>query len=92
VQNPQSTIPQLAPMLTPDEQRSYDAAIADLLGRTQQNIAKARSRGPDGRRAEKLALAENFAAQAQQLRRQDPAAAKNLAQRAELLSREAANE
>ena len=77
-------------MLSDEQQRTYEAAINDLLARAQQNVARARTRNLNAQEKDLLTRAEAFIAQAQQARRTDPAAAKSLAGRAELLSREVA--
>lgn len=75
-------------MLTEEQQRAYDAAITASIDRAQQNLARARARNLNPQQRDLAARAEAFIAQAQQARRTDPAAAKSLAERAELLSRE----
>ena len=77
-------------MLTEDQQRAFDTAINALIERTQQNIARARARNLNAEEKDTIARAEAFVEQAQQVRKQDPAAAKSLAERAELLSRDVA--
>jgi ATP-dependent exoDNAse (exonuclease V) beta subunit len=81
-------VPQLAPMLSEEEQRNYDAAIAELVGRARQNLAKAKGRTLSQDMQDIVQRAEEILARAEQQRKQDPAAAKSLAERAELLSRE----
>lgn len=76
-------------MLTPDEQRAYDAVTGEMIARTQQNIGLARSRRLNDQQKDLVVRAEGFLEQASKMRRKDPAAAKSLAERAELLSREA---
>lgn len=83
-------VPELTPMMSDNERRAYGAAIDELLSRVGQNIAAARRRSLDSRRRDLLSRAETFTAQARELRERDPAGAKSLAERAELLSREAA--
>jgi hypothetical protein len=87
---PPAPVPQLAPMLTQDQQRAFATSINSLIGRTQQNIARARTRNLNTEEKDTIARAEAFVEQAQQVRKQDPAAAKSLAERAELLSRDVA--
>lgn len=75
-------------MLSEEQRRTFDAAIDDLIGRAQQNLARARARRLSRQRQEMAARVDAFIVQAKDVRRQDPAAAKSLAERAELLSRE----
>jgi hypothetical protein len=79
-------------MLTDEQQRAYDTAINGTLARTEQNIALSRTHTLNAQQKDMLARAEAFAVQAQQARKQDLAAAKSLAERAELLSREVAGQ
>ncbi len=83
-------VPELAPLLPENELRAYRAAIDDLLDRASRNIAAARAQRLDDRRQAQLSQAIAFVAQAREIRERDPAGAKSLAERAELLSREVA--
>jgi hypothetical protein len=75
-------------MLTDEQQRAYDTAIDTLIARTQQDIARARTRSLTAEQKDLIARAEAFVEQAKQVRKEDPAAAKSLAERAELLSKD----
>ena len=77
-------------MITDGERRAYDQAINGLLKRTRGNLKRARSLGANPGRTDRITRAEAFLTQAEQMRQQDPAGAKSLLERAELLSREAA--
>jgi hypothetical protein len=74
-------------MLTDEQQRAFDTAIDTLIAQTQQDIARARKRSLNADQKDLIARAQAFVEQAKQVRKQDPAAAKSLAARAELLSR-----
>lgn len=89
VQTPAAQVPQLAPVMTDGERRALDEAIDNAIARAVQNIRAVRSRGVAGPAKEMADQAESFVRQAQEIRKSDPGAAKSLAERAELLSREA---
>lgn len=79
----------LSPMLSEAEQRELNAAIKDLIERAERNFALARSRNLTTQQKELIRQAEVFLSQAQSVRETDLNAARSLAERAELLSREA---
>ena len=85
-------VPQLAPLLSDEERRAYDTAIDALVARTTQNLMRARGRTLSAAEKDSLVRAEAFLEQARETRKIDPAAAKSLAERAELLSRHAAGQ
>jgi hypothetical protein len=87
---PPAPVPVLGPMLSEAEKQAYHRSIDQLLARTRGNIATARRRSLGARERDMLSRAESFAGQARELREMDPAGAKSLAERAELMSREAA--
>jgi hypothetical protein len=89
---PPVPVPELTPLLSAEQQRAYESAINDLLARAQRNIGLARSRNLNAQQKDQLARAEAFMAEARKARITDPAAAKSLAERAELLSREVAQQ
>ncbi len=76
-------------MLSEAEQRELNAAIKDLIERAERNLALARSRNLSAQQKEMIRQAEVFVSQAQSTRETDLNAARSLAERAELLSREA---
>jgi hypothetical protein len=76
-------------MLSKAEQQELNAAIKDLLERAERNVALAKSRNLTAQQKELVRQAEVFVSQAQSARETDLNAAKSLAERAELLSREA---
>ncbi len=77
-------------MVTDEQKLAYNAAIDDALARARKHIARARGQSLTTAKREMLARAEAFASQAEQVRKEDLVAAKSLAERAELLSREVA--
>ena len=79
----------LSPMLSDNEQRELNAAIKDLIDRAERNLTAARARNLTPQQKELVRQAEVFMAQAQTTRTTDLTAARSLAERAELLSREA---
>jgi hypothetical protein len=85
-------VPQLAPLISDEERRAYDTAIDAILARTTQNLMRARGRTLSAAEKDSLVRAEAFLEQARETRKVDPAAARSLAERAELLSRHAAGQ
>jgi len=79
----------LSPMLSDSEQRELNAAIKDLIDRAERNLVAARARNLNTDQKEMVRQAEVFVNQAQSTRATDLTAARSLAERAELLSREA---
>lgn len=79
----------LSPMLSDNEQRELNAAIKDLMDRAERNLAAAKARNLNAEQKEMMRQAEVFMNQAQSTRATDLTAARSLAERAELLSREA---
>jgi type IV secretory pathway VirB10-like protein len=79
----------LSPMLSENEQRELNAAIKDLIDRAERNLMAARARNLNSDQKEMVRQAEVFMTQAQSTRATDLTAARSLAERAELLSREA---
>ena len=77
-------------MLSEEQRRAYDSAIDDLIGKARQNLARARTRQLSRQQQDIAARVETFIVQARDVRKHDPAAARSLAERAELLSRELA--
>ena len=79
----------LSPMLSDNEQRELNAAIKDLIDRAERNLTAARARNLGPEQKEMVRQAEVFMTQARSTRATDLTAARSLAERAELLSREA---
>ncbi len=82
-------VPQLAPVISPETRQAYDKEINDLIERTNRNVATARARRLSAAQQEMIERALSFVQEAQQVRSMEPAAARSLAARAELMSREA---
>jgi hypothetical protein len=76
-------------VISPDQREAYDRAINDVMDRANRNIAVARRRRLSAAQQQLIDRAISFLQQAQQIRATEPAAAQSLAERAELLSREA---
>lgn len=85
-------VPQFAPLIGDEERRAYEAAIDGLISRTTQNLGRAKARTLSAEQRDMVTRAEAFLTQARELRKLDPAAAKSLAERAELLSRHASGQ
>ena len=79
---------QLTPLLTEAEQQAYAAAVTDLLGKAERNIAATEGKRLTAAQREVAEQARSLIAQAVSARTRDLAAAKSLAERAEILSRE----
>lgn len=85
-------VPQFAPLIPDDERRAYESAIDALIARTVQNLGRAKARALSAEERDIVTRAEAFLTQARELRKLDPVAAKSLAERAELLSRQASGQ
>jgi hypothetical protein len=89
---PPADVPQLEPLMSDVQQRAYNMAIDNLVARARRNIQYARRHSLNARQRERVAQAATFMLQAVEARKQDLTAAKSLAERAELLSREVLSE
>jgi len=87
---PPAPAPKLGDILTPDEQRQYLAAIDQSLSRAQTSLNSIRERQLNKDQQEEVEQIRNFMQQAQAARSLDPAGAKSLAGRAEVLARDLA--
>lgn len=79
---------QLTPLLSDSEKQTYSAAVADLLGKAEKNLASAAARNPNEAQRQLMVQAKRFIAQCGEVKGKDWAAAKSLAERAEIISRE----
>jgi hypothetical protein len=77
-------------MLTPEQQRQYNTAIDQALGRAQANLAAVANRQLTQQQQATVAQVQNFILQAQTTRKSDLAGAKSLAERADVLARDLA--
>ncbi len=85
-----SSAPKLGDILTPDERKQYSAAIDQSLSHARNSLNSIGGRQlTKGRQAE-VEQIRNFMEQAQATRASDPAGAKSLAERAEVLARDLA--
>jgi hypothetical protein len=82
--------PKLGDVLTPDEQRQYSAAIDQSLSRTQTSLHAIGGHPLNKDQQSELDEIRNFVQQAQSTRTTDPAGAKSLAARAEVLAHDLA--
>ena len=80
---------QLVPLLSADAQRAYAQAVSELIAKAERNLAECRSRNPNQQQKVLMDQARRFIAQAKEVRKKDLPAAKSLAERAEIVSREA---
>ncbi len=71
-------------MLSPDQQRHYSTAIDQSLSSAQANLGVLAKRRLNAEERRTVAQIQNFIQQAQARRGSDPAAAKSLAERAEV--------
>jgi hypothetical protein len=77
-------------MLTPQQQRQYNNAIDQSLGRAQASLRSIGSRQLNADQHERVVQVENFIQQAQATRKSNLPGAKSLAERAEVLARDLA--
>lgn len=77
-------------MLTADEQKQYNASIDQSLGRAQASLDQIKERRLTPVQADEAEQIANFMKQAQAARASDPAGAKSLAERAEVLAKDLA--
>ncbi len=82
--------PKLGDILTPDEQRQYSAAIDRSLAHAQASLNAIGGRQLNKDQQAQVEQIRNFVQQAQSTRASDPAGAKSLAERAEVLARDLA--
>ena len=83
---PPADSPHLADILTPDQQREFNGAIDESLAHAQASIGSLANRQLTKEQEATVAQVQNFIQQAQATRKNDLAAAKSLAERAEVLS------
>ncbi len=82
--------PKLGDILTPDEQKQYNAAIDQSLSHAQTSLNSIAGRQLNKDQQAEVEQIRNFMQQAQATRDSDPAGAKSLAERAEVLARDLA--
>jgi hypothetical protein len=80
----------LGDILTPDERKQYNASIDQSLSHAQSSLSSIGSRQLDKDQQAEVEQIRNFMQQAQSKRGSDPAGAKSLAERAEVLARDLA--
>jgi hypothetical protein len=79
-------LPQLAPLLTPQQRAELNTAIDGSLRRAAVNAGRARNRRLTADQQATLARVDSFIKQAQEARSTDLSVAKSLAERADLLA------
>lgn len=77
-------------MLTSDEQKQYSASIDQSLSQAQNSLNSIAGRQLKQEQQAEVEQIRNFMQQAQATRTSDPAGAKSLAERAEVLARDLA--
>jgi hypothetical protein len=87
---PAAPPPKLGDILKPDEQKQYNAAIDQSLSHAQSSLNSVSGRQLDKDQQAEVEHIRNFMQQAQTTRGSDPAGAKSLAERAEVLARDLA--
>jgi hypothetical protein len=85
-----SVQPRLGEIFTADQEREYNTAIDQSLGRTQKNLSSIANRALTKEQTAVVAQIQSFARDAQTMRKSDLAAARRLAERADLLARDLA--
>lgn len=83
---PPADAPRLGDVLTPDQQHQYNAAIDVSLAHAQASLGFISTRQLTKEQQATVAEIQNFMQQAQEKRKDELAAAKSLAERAEVLS------
>ena len=87
---PTAPAPKLGDVLTPDEQKQYSASIDQSLSHAQASLSSIGTRQLTKDQQAEAEQIRNFIQQAQDTRSSDPAGAKSLAERAEVLARDLA--
>jgi hypothetical protein len=82
--------PKLGDVLTPDEQRQYSAAIDQSLSHAQTSLSSIGGQQLNKEQQAELEQIQGFMQRARVTRESDPAGAKSLSQRAEVLARDLA--
>lgn len=82
--------PKLGDILTPDAQKQYNASIDQSLSHAQTSLNSIGGRQLNKDQRAEVEQIRNFMQQAQTARASDPAGAKSLAERAEVLARDLA--
>jgi len=82
--------PKLEDILTPDAQKQYNASIDQSLSHAQTSLSSIGGRQLNKDQRAEVEQIRNFMQQAQTARASDPAGAKSLAERAEVLARDLA--
>ena len=82
--------PQLGKTLTADERRAYDRAIEQSIQSVRQTLARIADRNLTPDQTNAVRRIRSFVSQAKATRKRDPAIAKNLADRAQLLAQDLA--
>jgi hypothetical protein len=83
---PPADRPRLGDILPPEQQRQYKTAIDQSLAHAQSSIGSLANRQLTKEQEATVAQVQNFVLQAQETRKADLAAAKSLAERAEVLA------
>jgi hypothetical protein len=78
-------------VLTPEQQRQYNADIDQSIARAEGNLRSIANRQLSGEQKASMEEARNFVRQAQAARTSDLPAAKRLAERADVLAANLAN-
>jgi len=87
---PPAPAPKLGDVLTPDAEKQYNASIDQSLSRAQNSLNAIGGRPLNKDQRAEVEQIRNFIQQAQTARVSDPAGAKSLAERAEVLARDLA--
>jgi hypothetical protein len=87
---PAAPAPKLGDVLTADEQQKYTAAIDQSLSKAQTSLNAIGARQLNKDQQADVEQIRNFIKQAETARSSDPAGAKSLAERAEVLARDLA--
>jgi hypothetical protein len=83
---PPAEPPRLGDILTPEQERQHNAAIDQSVAHAQSSLGSLANRQLTKEQVATVAQVRNFITQAQDTRKTDLAAAKSLAERAEVLA------
>ena len=89
-QSPSDRLPRLGDVLSPDQERQYNTAIEESLNRTQNSLSKITRYHLTKEQQAVVAQIQSFVQQAQAARKSSLAAARSLAERADVLAKDLA--
>lgn len=85
---PQASLPQLTQVLGEDQRREFETSIRELLDSARKNLTAVKDRQLSTQQQTMRSQVESFVVQAEETKKTDLVAARSLAQRADLLSKD----